>query len=171
MMNENAKNLWQVLGLGMIAGMRSMAAPAIASQLLASHPSSRLAHSPLQFLQSPKVATITKLLTATEMAGDKIPGIPDRITAPALVGRVVSGALVGTAFCKAKGSNMLAGAVLGSLAAVAGSYGGFYLRQWLGKRSGIADPILGVLEDALVLASGIGLLETAGQKPSELLSS
>lgn len=164
-MNDNAKNLWLVLGLGAVAGLRSMAAPAIASQVLANHPSSRLADSPLRFLQSPVTATISKLLAAGEMAGDKIPGISDRIAPPALIGRVASGALVGAAFCKAKGGNQLAGALLGSLAAVAGSYGGYYLRKEVGKRSGIADPILGALEDALVVASGIGLLE-ASSKPA-----
>jgi uncharacterized membrane protein len=162
-MNDNAKNLWQVLGLGAVAGLRSMAAPAIASQILANHPSSELADSPLRFLQSPLTATISKLLTVGEMAGDKMPGIPNRIAPPALIGRVASGALVGAAFCKAKRSNVLAGVVLGSLAAVAGSYGGYYLRKGLGKWSGIADPIVGVLEDALVVASGVGLLEANKQ--------
>jgi len=154
-----AKTCWQVLGLGVIAGMRSMSAPALASRYLVKDPSAALEYTHLAFLQSPQVADVLKWLAAGEMAGDKIPGIPDRITPPSLFARGLSGALVGAALFKANQGNMGAGALLGSAAAMAGAYGSFYLRKELKHRSGIADPILGVLEDALVLKSGSAMLE------------
>jgi uncharacterized membrane protein len=158
MTNDLSKTFWQVLGLGIIAGMRSMTAPAVASHYLAKDPSASLEDSPLKFLQSTQVADVLKLVAATEMAGDKIPGVPDRIATGALFGRGLSGALVGAALYKANKGNVAAGALLGSAAAVAGTFGSFYLRKELKHLSGIADPILGVLEDALVVKGGTELL-------------
>ena len=60
---------------------------------------------------------------------------------------------------------MGAGVLLGSAAAVAGTYGSFYLRKELKRLTGIADPILGVLEDALVVKSGAAML--AKEKAAE----
>jgi uncharacterized membrane protein len=159
MEKDMSQTFWKVLGLGVIAGMRSLSAPAIASHYLAKDQSSELEDSPLKFLQSPQVADVLKLLAASEMAGDKVPGAPDRITTASLFARGLSGALVGAALFKANKGNMTAGALLGSAAAVAGTYGSFYLRKELKHLSGIADPILGVLEDALVVKNGVEILE------------
>lgn len=157
MEKDIAKTCWQLLGLGVVAGMRSMSAPAIASHYLTKDPSAALENTHLAFLQSPQVAEVLKWLAAGEMVGDKVPGVPDRITTPSLFARGLFGALVGAALFKANQGNRFAGALLGSAAAVA--YGSFYLRKELKHRSGIADPILGVLEDVLVLKSGAAMLE------------
>lgn len=159
MEKDITKTCWQVLGLGIIAGMRSMSAPAIASHYLAKDPSAALEKAHVAFLQSPQVADVLKWLAAGEMVGDKIPGAPDRIATASLFARGLSGALVGAALFKANQGNMGAGALLGSAAAVAGTYGSFYLRKELKHLSGIADPILGVLEDALVVKSGAEILK------------
>ena len=77
-----------------------MSAPAIASHYLSKHPSAALENTRLAFLQSPRVADVLKWLAAGEMVGDKVPGAPDRITAPSLLARGLSGALVGAALFK-----------------------------------------------------------------------
>ena len=159
MEKDMSQTFWQVLGLGVIAGMRSLSAPALASHYLAKDQSSELENSPLKFLQSPQVADVLKLLAAGEMVGDKIPGAPNRINTASLFARGLSGALVGAALFKANKGNMAVGGLLGSAAAVAGTYGSFYLRKGTHHLSGIADPILGLLEDALMVKSGVEILE------------
>ncbi|WP_295796110.1 hypothetical protein [Mucilaginibacter sp.] len=68
-----SKPFWQVLGLGILAGMRTTSAPVIASQILNKHPSKHLAASPLRFMQSPNAALGMKLLALGEVVGDNCP--------------------------------------------------------------------------------------------------
>ena len=62
----------QAASLGVIAGMRSMAAPALVSDYLARSQSPSQGRSPLRWLGTTKVAAITKLLAAGEIVGDKL---------------------------------------------------------------------------------------------------
>jgi uncharacterized membrane protein len=90
-----------------------------------------------------------RLLTAAaagEVVADKTPLVPPRTSAPALGGRVLSGALCG---------RLLAGtwgAVPGALGALAGTFGAYRARAALGEATGVPDPLLGVAEDALAVA-------------------
>src|SRR5437764_14265899 len=103
--------------LGAVSGMRSMAAPAIVS---------RLAHtgllplegSQVKFLGHKNSAKTMAIMAAGEIIADKLPFIPKRTSIFPLVTRAVSGALSGTAFTKARKGSAVAGAVIGSLAAV-----------------------------------------------------
>jgi hypothetical protein len=38
------------------------------------------------------------------------------------------------------------------------TFGSYYLRQFAGRRFHLPDPLVGVVEDALVIGGGIGLL-------------
>ena len=58
---------WQVLGLGVLAGMRTMSAPAIASHILSHHNSGHLAKSPFGFYAIRKVAIGLKVLAVGEL--------------------------------------------------------------------------------------------------------
>jgi len=60
---------------------------------------------------------------------------------------------------QAEGKNAVTGAVIASLAAVASTYIFFYLRKALCKKTGIADPIIGMAEDALAIAAGMALIK------------
>jgi uncharacterized membrane protein len=156
-----ANPFWQVIGLGTLAGMRSTSAPVIASHILSHHQSKNLEHSPLRFMQSKSVATTLKVLALGEIVGDKLPSAPNRIK-PAAVGfRVLSGALAGASIYKATGGKVLTGALLGGAVALASTYGSFFLRKSTVKTSHIVDPIIGAIEDALVIGSGIGLSQLA----------
>ena len=152
---------WQALSLGALAGMRTASAPAIASHILSNHQSGKLSGSPLSFMQSGTIAVITKCFAALELIGDKLPGTPDRIKSSALIARCLSGALAGATIFKAKGSSMLTGAVLGSGAAFAATYGSYYLRKNIVSKTNTFDPIIGAIEDVLVIGAGIGLVSVA----------
>ncbi|MBT9391547.1 DUF4126 family protein [Hymenobacter sp. NST-14] len=151
------KHHWQTVGLGALAGFRSMTAPALlSSNLLTYHPQA-LAGSPLGYLQKPWVAHGLKMLAAGEMVSDKLPQMPDRISPTALLGRAAAGALVGATLFKVNHDKTLNGAVLGGLAAVAGSYLSFFLRKQATLQSGLPGQLVGGLEDLLTMGSGLAL--------------
>ena len=152
---------WQVLGLGVIAGSRSAAAPAIASQILQHRHSGYLAKSSLDFMQSENTAVILKILAAGELIGDKLPAAPNRIKAAGVVFRCLSGSLAGASIYKATGHNALAGALLGSAAALGSTFGSYFLRKKAVSKYNLYDPIVGGVEDALVIVAGISLICTA----------
>lgn len=155
------KPFWQVLGVGVLAGMRSASAPAITSHILSHHHSKILAKSPLGFMQSNSVANGLKMMALFEFIGDKLPSTPNRIKPAVLTARCLSGALAGAGILKASGGNAVVGALLGGSAAFASTFGSFFLRKSAVKSSGIVDPIIGAIEDALVIGAGISLAQLA----------
>ncbi|RTQ45893.1 DUF4126 domain-containing protein [Hymenobacter gummosus] len=159
----SSSTFWKTLGLGAVAGMRSMTAPALLSTALHHHPSGRLAYSALSWLQSGGAARALQLMAGAEMAGDKLPNAPDRTVLPVLAGRALSGALVGAVLYKTNRGNLLTGAVVGSLGAVAGSFAALYLRKLADQRTALKEPWTGFVEDALTLAAGKALL--SGHQP------
>lgn len=155
---SNNNPVWRTLGLGAIAGMRSMTAPALLSNELSKTPTAALAGSPLRYLQRGPVATGLKLMAASELIGDKMPGIPDRIAPPVLLSRAASGALVGATIFTVHRDSWVKGAAIGAAAAVAATYGSFYLRKLMNKYA--PNAVSGALEDALTLASGLAITKS-----------
>ena len=155
---------WPVMGFATLAGMRSMSAPAFLSHYLARQPHAGLAGSPLRFLQKPITASVLKLLAAGEMVADKLPSTPDRTAPPVLLGRLLSGALVGAAWYRSRHGSALGGGVLGGLVAVAATFVSYALRTGISEKSGVPVALVGVGEDALVLAGGAALV--SGQRPA-----
>ncbi len=147
-------------GLGMIAGMRSMSAPAQISAYFARHPSDRLAASPLRWLGSPTTALVLTIMALGEVGADKLPFVPARIDPGPLAARGVSGALAGGAVCIAEGESAPLGALVGALAAVASSFAFYHLRKSLGEKLPVPDAALASVEDALVLGIGRAVLGT-----------
>jgi uncharacterized membrane protein len=152
---------WQVIGLGALAGMRSASAPAIASHILSHHQSRQLDHSPLKFMQSKNVALVLKVLAVGEVIGDKLPSTPNRIKPSSIGFRMLSGALAGASVYKAVGGKAAMGALIGSVSALASTFGSFYLRKGAVKASHVMDPLVGAIEDALIIGSGIELANAA----------
>ncbi|MFD1255494.1 DUF4126 family protein [Mucilaginibacter terrae] len=155
------KPVWQAVGLGAIAGSRAMSAPAIASHILSHQSSKNLERTKLGFMRSNKTAMAFKLLAASEFVGDKLPNTPNRISLLGIAGRLLSGALSGASVYKAGGGKVYIGAILGGSAAILSTFGLFYLRKATVKGTHILDPIIGGIEDALVLGAGAGLAKTA----------
>ena len=152
---------WQAVSLGTLAGFRSMSAPAITSHILSHHQSAGLDHSALSFMQSDKAAIAFKLMALAEFAGDKLPSAPNRIAFPVIATRFLSGALAGASIYKAKGHKAYLGAILGGSAAILSTFGSFYLRKATVKGTKILDPIIGGIEDALVVGASAGLAKAA----------
>ena len=166
---KNSKKLhrpakfWPVMGFATLAGMRSMSAPAFLTHYLSRQPHAGLNGSSLRFLQKPITATLFKVLVAGEMVADKLPTTPDRTAPPVLLGRLLSGALVGAAWYKSRHGSAVSGGLLGGLAAVTATFASYALRMGISKQAGASVALVGVAEDALVLAGGAALLR--GQRP------
>ena len=149
-MSDKNNTLALAAGIGLIAGLRSMAAPALVSH----HLSQRSRGRAPGLLASSRTAAVLKLLAAGEMVGDKTPFIPNRTDPPALAGRALSGALSGAALAGARGGSPLGAALIGSTAAVGSTFLAYNLRREAGRRSGIPDFLLGLVEDVVVLTAG-----------------
>ncbi|HEY9533012.1 MAG TPA: DUF4126 family protein [Mucilaginibacter sp.] len=155
------KPLWQTVGIGLLAGMRSASAPAITSYILSHHKSKVLAKSGLNFMQTNIIANGLKYMAIAEFIGDKLPTAPNRIKPVAVTARCIAGALAGAGIFKASGGNTWLGALIGSSTAIASTFGSFFLRKATVKASGVVDPIIGALEDALVVGAGVGIARLA----------
>ncbi|MBF9141786.1 DUF4126 family protein [Hymenobacter properus] len=155
---------WPAVGFATLAGMRSMSAPAFLSHYLSRQPSSGLAGSSLRLLQKPVAAGILKAVAAGEMVADKLPNTPDRIALPVMTGRLVSGALVGAAWYRSRHGSALGGGLLGAAVAFASTIVSYALRTGISDKSGLPIALVGVGEDALVLAGGSALV--GAQRPA-----
>jgi uncharacterized membrane protein len=152
-----SKPFLQAIGLGVLAGMRTTSALVVSTHILSNHQSKKLGNSPLKFMQSPTVATTLKVLSLSEVIVDKLPTTPNRTEPAGVAGRCLSGALAGAGIYKAVGGKALTGALIGGAVAIAATYGSYFLRKSATKASRISDPVIGGIEDALVIGAGIGL--------------
>jgi uncharacterized membrane protein len=155
-----SKPFWQVVGLGVLAGMRSTVAPAVASHILSHRSSGHLAKSPLDFMQSATAANVMKVFVVGEIIGDKLPSTPNRIKSAGVIARCLSASLAGASIYKANGDGALEGAVLGSIVALGSTFGSYFLRRDIVSKFNVFDPIAGTVEDALAIGAGIGLIQT-----------
>lgn len=109
----------------------------------------------LGFIQSPVAAVVTKVLTAAEIAGDKIPGGPDRIIAPQVIARVASGAFSAALLSVKKKDKMAEAMVIGGAAALAATYGFFFLRKYISEKFAVNNVAAGAVEDTIALGAAI----------------
>jgi uncharacterized membrane protein len=149
----------KVAGLGGIAGVRSMAAPALLARAIRRGDVDGLEGTPFAALGSGRTPALLEALMIGEMVGDKTPFIPARTSAPALLGRVLSGALVGAALSVSGERGGASGALVGALSALAGVYAVDRLRSGATQGLGVPDRVFGLLEDGLVLSLGTRLLQ------------
>jgi len=156
-----SKSLLQTLSLGLLAGMRTTSAPLIVNQMLRKHPSKKLSKSSLKFMRSEKAGIAFKIFAAGELVGDKLPFTPNRIEPGGIIGRCITGGLSGASIFKANDLNVFIGAFIGSATAFAGTFGSYFLRKTIVKNSNIDDPLIGALEDAFVIGSGMMLIKSA----------
>jgi uncharacterized membrane protein len=139
--------------IGVIAGLRSLTAPAVvswAARLGWLH----LENTSLAFLGFAYTPYILSLLAIGELIADKLPKTPSRKAAPGFTARVVTGALCGAAL-SATGGAMGPGLIAGGLGAVAGTLGGYEFRARLVRANGGKDLPIALLEDAIAIGGAI----------------
>src|SRR5882724_11493819 len=133
-------------GIGLVTGLRSMTGPALvcwAGHLGWFH----LEGSRLAFMGSTVVTYAFSAAALGELIADKLPFIPSRTSPGPLFGRIVLGALSGTALCTAAGDSGIVGAILGGAGGLVGAFAGHRARAGLVKKSGWPATLIALLED------------------------
>lgn len=148
-------------GLGALAGLRGIVAPALAANALSHHRKAVLQDPALHWLASAAIGNALKALAATEVLVDKVPGVPDRTTPPLLAWRALTGGVTGAAFSSYRGRRRWLGAAVGGIAAVAAAYAGLSARKRLAQRAHISQRAVGLIEDTLVVVGGSRLANRA----------
>jgi uncharacterized membrane protein len=141
------------VGIGFVAGLRSLTAPAAVSWA-ACLGWLELHGSPLGFMGSRVTVVIFSLLAIAEYAADLLPSTPPRTAPGPLIGRILMGGLCGASLCAAADRSLLPGATLGGLGGVVGAFAGYHARRSLVQALKVKDSIIAVSEDigAIVLA-------------------
>ncbi|MES1262140.1 MAG: DUF4126 family protein [Acidobacteriota bacterium] len=145
-----------VFAIGVVAGLRSMTAPAAVSW--AAHLNRvHLDATGLAFFGYTATAYILTALALAELAGDKLPSTPSRKAPGPFTVRVILGGLCGAALCLSVSEPVMAGAVIGALGGVAGTLGGYEARTRIVKSLQVRDAVIAVAED-LVAVGGAFLI-------------
>lgn len=145
--------LLETLGIGLVAGLRSLTAPAAVSWA-AWLTGLDLQGSPLAFMASKLAVVIFTLAALAEYVADLLPRTPNRTRPGPLIGRLVLGGLSGACLAVAGRHPMLVGAILGAIGALIGTFGGYEIRSRLVRGLRVRDAFVAVPEDlvAVVLA-------------------
>jgi uncharacterized membrane protein len=144
-------------GIGIVAGLRSLAAPAVVSWAAHFHRLD-LRDSRLAPLGSPIAVYTISALGLGELIADRMPFVPNRTSPLPTAFRILSGAVCGAALCISANRIVWAGILLGGLGAVNGAFGGFHVRRLLVKYLKINDTAIALSEDALAIGGGLFLV-------------
>ena len=145
------------VGIGVVAGLRSMSAPAIvawAAHLGWIH----LSGSHLAFMGSAWAVGIFTLGALAEFVADQLPTTPARTTAVPLAARIVMGLLTGVCLGTAGSSSLWLGALTGAIGAIAGAFGGYRVRVGLVRTLQAPDFAIAIPEDLIAIGLGLFLV-------------
>ncbi|MGC2449897.1 MAG: DUF4126 family protein [Candidatus Sulfotelmatobacter sp.] len=155
---NSALVLLLAFGIGVVAGLRSLTAPAVVAW--AAHLGWINLHgSLLAFMGSKWTVGIFTTLALLELVADQLPSTPPRTGVVGLSARIVTGALSGAALAAAGGAALAMGAVVGAIGGVVGAFGGYYARVGLVRGLRIPDFAIALPEDAIAI--GLGLFLTS----------
>lgn len=141
--------------IGIVAGLRSMTAPAVVSWA-ARLGWIQLSGSPLAYMGSTWVVAFCSVGAVGEYIADKLPNAPARTAAIGLTARIVTGAASGACLAVAGGASLGLGGLLGLIGAIVGTFGGYYARTGLVRALKCHDFAVAIPED--LVAIGLGLL-------------
>ena len=143
------------LGIGVVAGLRSLTAPAVVAW--AAHIGWINLHgSPLSFMGTAWAVGIFSFLALVEFVADQLPSTPPRTAALGLSARIVTGALTGACLAIAGGATVWLGALAGAIGGIAGAFAGYHARVGLVRTLRVPDLTIAIPED--LIAIGLGLL-------------
>jgi uncharacterized membrane protein len=137
-------------GIGFVAGLRSLTAPAAVSWA-ACLGWLDLHGSPLAFMGSRVAVAIFSLLAIAEYVVDLLPRTPSRTRPGSLIARMVMGGFSGAGLCLAAGRLPLIGMVLGAIGAVIGTFSGFEIRRRLVRGLKVKDAFIAIPEDLVAI--------------------
>lgn len=117
-----------------------------------------LVDSPLSFLGSTVAVSLLSVCALGELAADKLPITPSRITLPPLVIRILTGGLCGASLCASANLSMLIGSLLGAIGGIAGAFIGYHLRKTIVRRLRVGDLWVAIPEDLIAIGLALFLV-------------
>ena len=151
-MHDTLTTYSSALLIGVVAGLRSMAAPALASWA-ARLGWLRLSDTWLAFLGAAWTPWILTVFALGELIVDKLPSTPSRKAPGGFVARIVTGGLSGAAIATA-GGGMGGGLIAGIVGAIIGTLGGHAFRARLAAAFGRDRPAA-LIEDAIAIGGAL----------------
>jgi uncharacterized membrane protein len=149
-MNSNYILVFAV-GIGIVAGLRSMTAPAVVSWAGYLGWLSR-DWSPLAFMGSIAAVVTFSFLAIGELVADLLPGIPKRTAPVPLIARILTGGLCGAYLCEILNQPpLITGATLGAIGAVIGAFAGYEIRRRLVRSLNVKDIFVALPEDFVAI--------------------
>ena len=146
-----------VIGIGIVAGLRAMTAPAIVCW--AAHLGwISLSGSPLAFMGSKTAVAIFSLLALVEFVTDQLPKTPSRTVPVQLGARIIMGGLAGACLSVAASQSLVLGALLGAVGALIGTFGGYQARMRLVRALNVKDAVVATLEDLVAIGLALFLV-------------
>jgi len=140
--------------LGVVAGLRSLTAPAVLAW--AAHRNWLNVHNtPLSFMASTAAMVIFVLLAVGELIADQLPSTLSRTAPPGLIARIVTGGLSGAGIAAAGTQSLVAGAILGIVGALIGTFGGYQARTRLVSALKVPDLVIATIEDVVAIGGGL----------------
>jgi len=154
-MNVNRAVLYLgCFSIGVIAGLRSLTAPALVSWA-AQLGWLDLSGSWLAFLGSRTATIVLSLLALGELVADKLPKTPKRTSVGPLVFRIIAGGFSGMALCESARQPMAMGMILGGVGAIAGAFAGYEIRHRVVEAFGLPDFRVALAEDIFAIGGGL----------------
>ncbi len=142
--------------IGVIAGLRSMTAPAVVSWA-ARIGWLHLENTGLAFMGFAFTPWGLTVAAIGELIADKLPKTPSRKVPVSFAARVVMGALCGGAIGAAS-DGLVGGILAGAAGGVAGTLGGYRFRtQWV-RATGGKDLPIALLEDAIAIGGAVWIV-------------
>jgi len=145
--------------IGVVAGLRTMMAPAVVSWA-AYLGRIDLSQSSLAFLGYRWTPWILTLLAIVELVTDQLPSTPSRKVPMQFGARIVTGAISGAALALAVSGNLFVGLIAGAIGAVIGTLGGAAMRQRLAAAFGRDRPAA-IIEDVVAIVGALLIVGAA----------
>lgn len=142
-------------GVGIVAGLRSLMAPAIICWAVFLG-WLNLTGTPFAFMGSKFTLVIVTALALGELVGDKLPKTPSRTTRGPLLARCVMGGLTGACLFAGARQAIAVGLFLGIVGAIVGAFAGYQIRRRVVHKLGGKDFYVALTED--LIAIGLGFL-------------
>jgi uncharacterized membrane protein len=143
-------------GIGVIAGLRAMTAPAVVCWAAHLH-WINLQGTHLSFMGTMIALVIFTLAAVGEIVNDKLPKTGPRTAPPSVVIRMITGGLSAATLTVGAGGSPWVGALLGVIGALVGTFGGYQVRTKTVKALHSPDFPIALLEDAIAVCGGLFL--------------
>jgi len=144
--------LFSAFGIGVVAGMRSLTAPAVVCWAACLGWLS-LEGSPLAFMGWIVTVIVFSLLGMSELMADLLLSWIPRRTAPGpLAARLLMGGLCGASLCASAGQSVVLGVLLGASGGLVGAFVSYEIRKRVVTGLNIRDIFVAITEDVVAIS-------------------